>query len=31
VLAIRDGGARIAIEMTSQPVVQSWLEDVSKE
>jgi hypothetical protein len=30
VLAIRDGGARIAMEMDSQPVVQRWLEDVKK-
>ncbi len=30
VLAIRDGGARIAMEMDSQPVVQSWLENVTE-
>lgn len=30
-LAIRDGGARIAIEMESQPVVQSWLEDIGNQ
>ncbi|MFT4713234.1 MAG: hypothetical protein ACI8W1_001715 [Candidatus Azotimanducaceae bacterium] len=27
-LAIRDGGARIAIEMESQPVVQTWLRGI---
>lgn len=30
-LAIRDGGARIAIEMESQPVVKSWLEDMNNQ
>jgi hypothetical protein len=30
-LAIRDGGARIAIEMESQPVIQSWLEDIGNQ
>lgn len=28
VLAIRDGGARIAIELIDQPAVQDWLRDV---
>ena len=27
-LAIRDGGARIALEMESQPVIQEWLRDL---
>ena len=30
-LAIRDGGARIAIEMQSQPVVQAWLEGIENQ
>ena len=30
VLAIRDGGARIAIELIDQPAVQAWLQSIDK-
>jgi hypothetical protein len=30
VLAIRDGGARIAIELIDQPAVQAWLQSIHK-
>jgi hypothetical protein len=30
VLAIRDGGARIAIELIDQPAVRAWLQSIDK-
>ena len=30
VLAIRDGGARIAIELIDQPAVQAWLQSIGE-
>ena len=30
-LAIRDGGARIAIEMSQQPQVVAWVTEISSE